>query len=412
MNIEDCVRIADDLAARGDIDYFSITHGTRGKYVKDSTGPDGVAIPSASRIRAVTGMPTLVGQRIRDVATAEHAIKAGHADLVGMARALIADPDLPEKSRTGRLDEVRGCLGINQDCRAFDPHLHCAVNAEVGRGRHSNVGVRVDQPREIYVIGGGPAGLEAARVSAERGHRVTLFEQARDLGGAVRIAAASPHRATLIDIVDYLDREMRRLKVDVNLGAAISADELVEIRGIADHVVLATGSTAASLPPEVGGMPAVSVEDVLTGSVPDEPGVAVVYDESDGFWPAYSAAEALAQRGWQVTFATAMTALAPRVPHESVGPLLQRLGEAGVSLQVAHRLVSDDGGAALLRPVFGGPELALEPSLVVWHQQRVAVDDLRRAAVDAESLTAIGDCVTPRRISHAIAEGYRIGATV
>ena len=104
------------------------------------------------------------------------------------------------------------------------------------------------RPKEIYVIGGGPAGLEAARVSAERGHRVTLFERDTALGGAVRVAAASPHRATLIDIVDYLDRETRRLKVDVNLGAQIAPDDLAEIRGIADHVVLATGSRVAPLP--------------------------------------------------------------------------------------------------------------------------------------------------------------------
>jgi 2,4-dienoyl-CoA reductase (NADPH2) len=414
MDIEDCVRIADDLAARGDLDYFSITHGTRGKYVKDSTGPDGVAIPSASRVRAVTGMPTLVGQRIRDVATAEHAIKAGHADLVGMARALIADPDLPEKSRTGRLDEIRGCLGINQDCRAFDPHLHCAVNAEVGRGRLPGVGVRVERPREVYVIGGGPAGLEAARVAAERGHHVTLFEQDRVLGGAVRIAAASPHRATLIDVVDYLERETRRLKVDVNLGATISVDDLTEIRGLADHVVLATGSTAAPVPLlGLDGVAVASVEDVLVGGELGEPGVAVVYDEGDGFWPAYSAAEALAQRGWQVRFATALTALAPRVPAESAGPLLQRLGAADVSLSVAHRLVVEDT-RAVLRPVFGGADLPLEPTLVVWHQQRMPVDGLRRASADdlEGPVTVIGDCITPRRISHAIAEGYRVGATV
>jgi 2,4-dienoyl-CoA reductase (NADPH2) len=411
MGIEDCVRIADDLAARGDVDYFSITHGTRGKYVKDSTGPDGVAIPSASRVRAVTGMPTLVGQRIRDVATAEHAIKAGHADLVGMARALIADPDLPEKSRTGRLEEIRGCLGVNQDCRAFDPHLHCAVNAEVGRGRLPGVGVRVDRPREVYVIGGGPAGLEAARVAAERGHRVTLFEQDRVLGGAVRIAAASPHRATLIDIVDYLERETRRLKVEVNLGAAISADDLAEIRDLADHVILATGSTSGPLPPGTAPCPVVTVEDVLTGAVPDQPGAAVVYDESDGFWPAYSAAEGLAQRGWTVTFATALTALAPRVPAESAGPLLQRLGDASVSLHVAHRLVLGEESVSLV-PVFGGSPLDVQPALVVSHQQRVPVDDLRRAGADLSSLTVIGDCITPRRISHAIAEGYRAGATV
>ena len=414
MDIEDCVRIAEDLAALGTIDYFSITHGTRGKYVKDSTGPDAVAVPSAARVRAATGVTSLVGQRIRDVATAEHALKAGHADLVGMARALIADPDLPVKSQTGRLGEVRGCLGINQDCRAFDPHLHCAVNAEVGRGRLPGVGVQVSKPKEIYVIGGGPAGLEAARVSAERGHRVTLFERDTALGGAVRVAAASPHRATLIDIADYLERETRRLKVDLNLGAEISADDLEEIRGIADHVVLATGSVVAPLPPAVGARGGVTVEAVLDGDLPSEPGHAVVYEEGDGFWPAYSAAEALAQRGWQVTFATALTALAPRVPAESVGPLLQRLGEAGVRLHVAHRLdVPDDlGSPATLRPVFGGPDLEIAPALLVWHQQRVVDDRLQRVLLPGDGVTVIGDGVTPRRISHAIAEGYRFGATV
>ncbi len=415
MGIDDCVRIAEDLAALGVVDYFSITHGTRGTYVKDSTGPDAVAVPSASRVRAATGVPTLVGQRIRDVGTAEHALKAGHADLVGMARALIADPDLPVKSQTGRLEEIRGCLGINQDCRAFDPHLHCAVNAEAGRARPATVGVQVSRPKEIYVIGGGPAGLEAARVSAERGHRVTLFERDTALGGAVRVAAASPHRATLIDIVDYLDRETRRLKVDVNLGAQIAPDDLEEIRGMADHVVLATGSRVAPLPPGPLARGAVSVDDVLTGALPQpEPGPAVVYDEGDGFWPAYSAAEALAQRGWQVRFVTALTALAPRVPHESIGPLLRRLADAGVAMHVATRvLVPEDPIASLaLRPVFGGPDLELEPALLVWHQPRIGVDELTRSAPVADTVTAIGDCVTPRRIGHAIAEGYRLGATV
>jgi len=414
MGIEDCVRIAEDLAALGVVDYFSITHGTRGKYVKDSTGPDAVAVPSASRVRAATGVPTIVGQRIRDVGTAEHVIKAGHADLVGMARALIADPELPVKSQSGRLDEIRGCLGINQDCRAFDPHLHCAVNAEVGRGRMPGVGVPVARPREVYVIGGGPGGLEAARVAAERGHRVTLFERETVLGGAVRIAAASPHRATLIDIVDYLDRETRRLKVDVNLGAVISADDLEEIASIADHVVIATGSAPAPLRASLASRGAVAVDDVLLGNIPGDPGVAVVYDEDDGFWPAYSAAEALAQRGWQVSFATALTALAPRVPAESVGPLLQRLGDAGVALRVAHRLVvpDDAAGAVVLRPLFGGPEVPVEPGLLVWHQPRAVDDELVRALAPSDTVTAIGDCVTPRRISHAIAEGYRLGATV
>lgn len=420
MDVEDCVRIAQHLADR--VDYFSITHGTRGKYVKDSSNPDAVAVPSAARVRAATGKPVIVGQRIRDVATADHVVRAGHADLVGMARALIADPDLPEKSRTGRLDQVRGCLGINQDCRAFDPHLHCAVNAEVGRGRHRNYGVKVAEPRDVFVIGGGPAGLETARVAAQRGHRVTLFEASPQLGGTVRTAAASPHRATIIDVVDHLEREMKRLKVEVNLAAPIDADDFAEIRSMADHVVLATGSAPAPLP-DWGG-PQATVDDVLLGQqVALDSRRAVVLDDGDGFWPAYSAVEALVRQGWDVTFATTLTGLATRVPAESAAPLLARLGEAGVPLLVGHTVVRPDDAASplLLRPLFGGSDTEVPDALLVHHVPRVPVLPFgpgpygRGAAGASEEgavVTSIGDCVTPRRISHAIAEGYRLGAEI
>ncbi|WP_072803202.1 oxidoreductase [Rhodococcoides yunnanense] len=412
MDIDDCVRVAENLAGLG-IDYFSITHGTRGKYVKDSTGPDAVAIPSAAKVRAATGVPTLVGQRIRDAATADHAIKSGHVDMVGMARALIADPDLPIKSQSGRLNEIRGCLGINQDCRAFDPHLQCAVNAEIGRGRHPGVGVRAPESKDVVVIGGGPAGLEAARVAAGRGHRVSVFERDTVLGGAVRVAAASPHRATLIDVVDYLERELRRLKVEVNLSAGIDIDDVADILGMADHIVVATGSRVAGPPPELGGRPSASVDDVLLGRLPNITSRrAVVYDESDGFWPAYSAAEALALQGWDVTFASPLTALASRVPAESAGPLLARLGSVRVDLRMATSLVLpvDPAEPLILRPAFGIGDVHVDDALTVWHRPRVPVSTL--GLTPSDNVTLIGDAVSPRRISHAIAEGYRTGAAI
>ncbi|TYQ11881.1 UNVERIFIED_ORG: 2,4-dienoyl-CoA reductase (NADPH2) [Gordonia westfalica J30] len=411
MTIDDCVRIAEYYADLG-VDYLSITHGTRGSYVKDSTQPDAVAVGSAARVRAATGVPVLVGQRIRDAATAEHIIKRGQADLVGMARALIADPELPNKSAEGRMLEIRGCLGINQDCRAFDPHLHCAVNAEVGRGRHRNVGMRAPETKEVYVIGGGPGGLEAARVAAERGHRVTLFEGATELGGAVRTAARSPHRSSLIDIVDYLGHEMRRLKVDVNLAAAIDPDDFTEITGIADHVIVATGSRPAPIPGWLPQHTSATVDQAILGDLPSiDTRNAVVVDDGDGFWPAYNAAEALAQQGWRVILSTPLTSLCSRIPAESVGPVLRRLAEAGVTLEVARTLEPGGDGSLQSRPVFGGEPQIIPESLIVWHQPRVPLSPFAIDGGDT-TISQIGDCVTPRRIGHAIAEGYRVGAEI
>jgi 2,4-dienoyl-CoA reductase (NADPH2) len=417
LDTDQTCRIAEILADSGLVDYISITHGTRGTYVKDATHPDGVALESAARVRRACGLPVLVGQRIRDAHTAEQAIRRGHADLVGMARALLADPELPRKSEAGRLDEVRSCLGINQDCRALDPHLHCAVNAEIGRSYPAAaLAVRVERPRSVVIIGGGPAGMEAARVAAGRGHQVALFERAHQLGGAVQVAALSPFRATIGDITDYLSRELHRLRVDVNLGAGIDVDDLSDIADLADHLILATGSRSPTVAP-LGSVPTVSVESVLLGDAPSSTGTAVVVDDGDGFWPAYSAAEKLAMAGMKVIVTTASPTIAGRVPHESVGPLLKRLSGNGVRFEPLHvvRRDPDDLKAILLAPVFEGQEaLSVRPDLLVWHAPRVPEVRLvagARSSVGAR-LSVIGDCVTPRRIGNAISDGYRVGASI
>lgn len=416
MTIEDTCRIAEMLAVTGQVDYFSITHGIRGSYVKDSTNEDGVAVPSAARVRAATRLPVLVGQRIRDVDSAENVIKNGSADMVGMARALLADPELPNKSREGRLTEIRGCLGINQECRALDPHVRCAVNAEIGRVRPDSADIRVDRPREVTIIGGGIAGMEAARLAAGRGHNVTIYERGTSLGGSVRIASKSPHRGSLGDIVDYLTREMGRLRVTVHLGVEIGKGDLADIKGMSDHVIIATGSRPTP-PPEYGQVPVRTVDDVIMSPAEQlQPGMAVVFDEDDGFWPAYNAAERLVLLGWRVFFVTRLGAIASRVPHESIGPLLTRLGEGGTRYLPMHDLSADDNDASKVRltPVFGGEAEVLRPDLIVWHRHRIPNAELPLAAeeLDMSSISVIGDCITPRRIGDAISEGYRVGAAV
>lgn len=416
MTIEDAVEIAKMVAATGKVDYISVTHGVRGAYVKDSTQEDGVAVPSASKIREASGLPVLVGQRIRDVDRAENIIKQEHADMVGMARALIADPQLPNKSREGRFTEIRGCLGINQDCRAFDPHLHCAVNAEIGRKRPVSVDVQVERPKTVSIIGGGIAGMECARIAAGRGHEVTIYEQSDHLGGSILVASQAPYRKTLEDINGYLSSEMSRLRVTVHLGAGIEQDDLGDLMDMSDHVVIATGSKP-SPPVNFEGIQTMTVDEViLANRVELSQGTAVVFDEGDGFWPAYNAAERLVGLGWKVIFATPLGGIATRVPHESVGPLLSRLGEYETVFKPLHLLepYGSESGAVQLRPVFGGTSEILRPDLIVWHKHRLPNNELTLTAeiFDMSKISIIGDCLTPRRIGHAIAEGYKVGSEI
>lgn len=410
MRLDDTRRVAVRLAETQAVDYLNVTLGSRGGYVKDATHPDGPAVPAAASLREASGLPTLVGQRMRDPEHAERVVAGGSADLVGMARALFADPDLPSKAEQGRLAEVRTCLGVNQDCRAFEPHLGCTVNAELGRRAPGPLRA-VPSPRTVFVVGGGPAGLEAARVGASRGHRVVVFEREEQVGGQALLASWAPHRGSMADIGDYLSRELRRLGVDLHRGAEIAVDDLPMMGEEADAVVLAVGSRAVRAADEVAAV--ATVDDVLRGLVGLDATRAVVIDERDGFWPAFGAAETLASRGVAVTVVTPSIAVAERIPHESIGPLFDRLDACGVRLLPHHAVLGIGEGEVSLKPMVGGDAFSISADLVVRHAGRRADDGLF-LSVDPASFPAelhrVGDCVSPRRLSHAIRDGYRIGA--
>ena len=411
LEIPDTVQIVKAIEQHGLTDYLSITLGTRGGYVKDVTAAEATAARAAGIIRTACTIPIIVGQRITTPEVAERILAEGQADMVGMARAFIADPEWIVKAFRGEAERIRPCIGLNQDCRAFSPHLHCAVNPMAGREMVAEFRDRgpAAVPRRVAIVGGGPAGLEAARVAATRGHSVTVFEATDGLGGQFLYAASLPHRSDLSRLIDWLQGELRRLSVHVVLNKRIeSADDL---RAAFDVAIVATGAAARPLADELAGEHVASWFEILEQGAPPPTGSgrALVVDDGSAFWWTYGVAEALMEAGWRVLIATQSAGIAANIPAESVGPLLARLGGGGTEYRVLTALEGVGPGGASLMNVTTGEVDEVVCDLVVVQTGRAPrsalIETLRGAGIETH---AVGDCISPRRVSHALFEGHRV----
>lgn len=414
IEISDTLRIVEQLQALNAVDYVSITLGTRGAYVKDLSQPEATAARAAGIIRENCSLPVIVGQRITRPDLAEELLADGKADMIGMARAFIADPDWLDRAREGAPERIRPCLGLNQDCRAFAPHLHCAVNPRAGRelvapfseARH------VKQARKVAIIGGGPAGLELARAAALRGHRPEVFEAQDGIGGQFLYAASVPHRAGLRKLVDFYQTELRRLAVPVHLHAPIAS--AADLGGDYDDVVFALGATSRSLPSDWAEANVMNWWDVLAGGAPAPTGrsQALMMDDGTGFWWNYGVAEALVAAGWQVTYATPSAAIGYQIPVESIGPMLARLGRGKTRFRVLTQLFEVEQGRAQLIDMASGTVEELACDLIVVQTGREARPLPDWPCSQGTRIHSIGDCVTPRRMANAVFEAQRLGQSI
>jgi 2,4-dienoyl-CoA reductase (NADPH2) len=413
LEIPDTVRIARALETHGGVDLLSLTLGTRGAYVKDMSTPDAPAANAAIAVRRECGLPILLGQRIAEPDVAEQLLERGTADLVGMARAFLADPEWLTKTARGEASRIRPCLNLNQDCRAFTPHLHCAVNPVVGREASEEFAELrpAATPKRVAVVGGGPGGLEVAVTAARRGHRVTVFERTDSFGGQFLYAASVPHRQRLRRLLDHQLGELRLLGVKMKPGIEVSS--AADLDDQFDAAVLATGATPRPLDPPLESGGALSWFDVLDRGAPPPSGNgrAVFVDDGSGFWWNYGVAEALVEAGWQITIVTPSAGVGHMIPHESVAPMLARLGAGNAAYRVLSALDGLEKGGARIVNLTSGEEDVVACGLVVVQTGRVAAPApelaLRQAGI--ADIHRVGDCITPRRMSFAVFEAQRVG---
>jgi NADPH-dependent 2,4-dienoyl-CoA reductase/sulfur reductase-like enzyme len=426
LSHEDCIEIARAYAASGLIDFISVVGGTAVDYQASARIWPTMWVPSApylklaGAIRAAAGIPILHATRIADAATAVHAVKEGYLDMVGMTRAFLADPHHVNKLAQAREAEIRPCVGAGYcvDRVLMGKDALCLHN--VATGREESIPQAITRsagpPKRVVVVGAGPGGLEAARVCAARGHRVTLFEAAGEAGGQIVLAAKATWRRDLLGIARWLAQEVERLGVELRLNTLADAADVTKARP--DVAIVATGGL-----PHVGhfagGALANTLWDVLAGQC--EPGGdALVFDESGGHAP-LSCAEFLAAKGARVELVTPDRAPGLELSDTNLGAHMSELYKAGTRITPDTRLVAvaRDGNKlrAVLENTYSGARSERIVDQVVGDYGTVPNADLyeslkpmsrNRGAMDLAALAA----ATPQ-IAEVNPDGafflYRIG---
>jgi dimethylglycine catabolism A len=398
------------------LDYFNVIGGSAETFVGEA-----VAVPNMSfklgvythlsaSIREVVNVPVIATARIVDPVQADRIIAEGKADLCIMNRSLIADPHMPNKARAGALEDIRQCMGYNEGCidRIYTGRgVTCVQNPVIGRERQWAELPRALARRRVVVVGGGPAGLEAARVAAARGHRVVLFEKSDRLGGQTLIANQAPGRQDFDGAARWSALQCRKLGVELRLGVAATV-ELV----MAEHpdvVVVATGATAR--PPKIEGTEGLSIAsawDVLQGVAAPLGRVVLVIDEEYGH-QGPTVAEFLLDRGHEVDLVTSQETIGNFLGATTRPPLLRRLFSKHVQVfnHLEARAVRES--CLIARNVWSGEDHQLGPyESFVYAYGGVAVDhlsaDLRGQGVETR---VVGDAFAPRSLQHAILEGHQ-----
>ena len=402
---------------KDDLDYFNVIAGTSASQggaihiVPPMLIENAYVAPYARKLKQAIGKPVFVAGRINQPHEAEKVIAEGAADMCGMTRAMICDPQMANKAKAGATDDIRACIACNQACIGhfqLGLSISCIQHPETGRELAFGEKPRTARVKRVMVVGGGPAGLKAAAVAAERGHDVTLYEKESQLGGQARLAQLLPARAEFGGIITNLTREAERSGARIVKGKAVTPDFL---RAQApDAVILASGSLPHRPPAEIGDdAHVIHAVDVLKGA---KTGAKVVIYDWLADWIGLGIAERLASEGADVRLA--VNGLSPGIAIQNYtrDAHLARLHRLGVKVLPMMRLYGADATSAyFLHTTAQEPVVLEDVDTIVLACPNAPEDSLTEMAQAFEHYV-IGDCLSARTAEEAVYEGLKAGMAV
>ena len=410
--------------ATGHVDYVTCGYGSYLDFegiIPAFTSGEKLTTPLTTQLKALVKHARITSEAgIRTPDNAETIIASGEADLVSIVRGQIADPHLARKTTEGRAEDIRGCISCNQMCwgrRSRDYWISCLINPSVGREWEwgGDRFAPAETVKNVLIVGAGPAGLEAARAAAERGHHIEIVEALPVIGGQFRLAGLQPRRAQILDLLNWYEAQFEKLGVKLRLNTFLDADDIAAHS--ADTVILATGSLPDDTgfqrwQPHLDRLPGIdlgnvwSPEQVLRREARIADSV-VLYDEGSN-WRGVGTAWALAEQGKQVTVVTPEPFVGREIARTAADTAARRrLAQLGAKFLTEHCLTAWHGNGVSVRNLLTGKEETLPTSALVMSTTNRAFDPFPET-FSGKTTHRIGDCTAPRLAAYAFHEGRKL----